>query len=142
MALTMNYQGLQEHYGKPKKKKYSKKTKEGIEFYIKRHHECIKKLEQKIKYHEKELKKLEIQLKSQSNDYIKLLASPLWKKRRNEILELKGNECCICHSKENLQVHHLYYEKNKKPWEYPDDALVVLCKDCHEKQHDIKKTNC
>jgi len=34
-----------------------------------------------------------------------------------------------------LNVHHNYYIRGKKPWEYPDDALVTLCEDCHKKRH-------
>ena len=34
-----------------------------------------------------------------------------------------------------LNVHHSYYIRGKKPWEYPDDALVTLCEDCHKKRH-------
>lgn len=34
-----------------------------------------------------------------------------------------------------LNVHHNYYTRGKKPWEYPDDALVTLCEDCHKKRH-------
>lgn len=37
-----------------------------------------------------------------------------------------------------LNIHHLYYVKDLKPWEYDDSALVTLCADCHEKRH---KTN-
>lgn len=36
-----------------------------------------------------------------------------------------------------LNVHHKYYIRGKKPWEYPDDeALVTLCEDCHKKRHE------
>ena len=34
-----------------------------------------------------------------------------------------------------LNVHHKYYMQGLKPWEYPDDALVTLCEDCHKKRH-------
>jgi len=35
-----------------------------------------------------------------------------------------------------LHVHHLYYIKDKSPWEYPLKALVTLCADCHSKAHE------
>lgn len=34
-----------------------------------------------------------------------------------------------------LNIHHKYYVKNKKPWDYEDDALVTLCEDCHKHIH-------
>lgn len=34
-----------------------------------------------------------------------------------------------------LNVHHQYYVQGLKPWEYPDDALITLCEDCHKKRH-------
>lgn len=35
----------------------------------------------------------------------------------------------------NLNIHHKFYFRNKKPWEYNDDALITLCEDCHHKWH-------
>ena len=61
---------------------------------------------------------------------------PRWQKKRLRILELANWKCERCCRKEKeLHVHHLYYESNKKPWEYPDAALVCLCDDCHLKIH-------
>lgn len=40
-----------------------------------------------------------------------------------------------------LNVHHKFYEIGKNAWEYPDDALITLCDECHHKMHkcsDIK----
>jgi len=35
----------------------------------------------------------------------------------------------------NLHVHHKYYQDGKKPWQYPETALVTLCWVCHEELH-------
>jgi hypothetical protein len=35
----------------------------------------------------------------------------------------------------HLNVHHTYYEKGKKPWEYPIDSLQCLCERHHEEVH-------
>ena len=35
----------------------------------------------------------------------------------------------------NLHIHHNYYQDEKLPWEYPDDALCTLCWVCHEQLH-------
>ena len=37
-----------------------------------------------------------------------------------------------------LNVHHKYYIKNKKPWEYKTDALITVCSNCHTKIHETK----
>ena len=34
-----------------------------------------------------------------------------------------------------LNIHHTYYIKGYKPWDYDNDALVTLCEDCHRKRH-------
>ncbi len=33
-------------------------------------------------------------------------------------------------------VHHFYYIKGKKVWEYPDKHLITLCDDCHKFYHE------
>lgn len=35
-----------------------------------------------------------------------------------------------------LNIHHTYYVKGHKPWEYNKDVLVTLCADCHKKRHE------
>jgi len=42
-------------------------------------------------------------------------------------------KCRRCGDGENtLTVHHGYYSKGKKLWDYPNDTLFTLCKYCHE----------
>lgn len=67
--------------------------------------------------------------------------SDYWKRKRLEIIRRDGWKCLACFGTNKvLQVHHLYYEKDKFIWEYDDDAYVTLCKDCHEIIHnDLKK---
>lgn len=38
----------------------------------------------------------------------------------------------------DLHVHHKFYIHGNRAWEYEDDALVTLCIDCHQKEHDEK----
>lgn len=38
-----------------------------------------------------------------------------------------------------LNVHHTYYIKGCKPWEYENDSLVTLCEDCHKKRHETSR---
>jgi|LGOV01.1.fsa_nt_gb hypothetical protein len=65
---------------------------------------------------------------------------PRWQKKRLEIFERDEWTCRFCGEKEEtLAVHHLYYEKNKDPWEYDTGALITLCQICHESEHEFRK---
>lgn len=72
--------------------------------------------------------------------YAELLRSPMWQKKRLEIMERDNFTCqhCGCTHKV-LQVHHREYIKGRKPWKYEDDNLVTLCEDCHEKEHEFTR---
>lgn len=64
--------------------------------------------------------------------YHELLRRPEWQKRREEILERDNFQCRQCDAREcPLQIHHRYYLRGKDPWDYPDDALLTVCKGCH-----------
>lgn len=71
-----------------------------------------------------------------SNEYLNLLQRPEWQRKRLERLEIAGWECENCGSKENqLHVHHKQYFKGRKPWEYDNDQLQILCHKCHDLNH-------
>lgn len=70
------------------------------------------------------------------NDYIFLLKDKRWGKKRKEILKRDNFKCVKCESKKTLQVHHKKYIGNRKPWEYNNMFLEVLCSDCHQKEHE------
>ena len=57
-----------------------------------------------------------------------------WKKRKNERKALDGFKCAFCKSDENLDVHHLTYDR--KGHEDVLHDLVTLCHDCHMKLHE------
>ena len=68
-----------------------------------------------------------------------------WKEKREKILKRDGYKCRWCGSIDDLQVHHKYYNKypdgsRVRAWDYPDDALIVLCRDCHKKYHKNHKS--
>lgn len=66
------------------------------------------------------------------SNYYELLKDPRWQKKRLEVLETANWKCESCDSGERtLHVHHMYYERGAKPWEYPANALRCLCEDCH-----------
>lgn len=55
-----------------------------------------------------------------------------WKSKRSNIIERDQDRCVYCDSSKKLQVHHKYYLPDLMAWEYPNEALITLCKDCHE----------
>jgi len=70
--------------------------------------------------------------------YSDKLKHPFWQKKRLEILERDNWKCRICQTKDKtLHVHHGYYEKDKNPWDYPNESLSVLCDDCHNDIHKL-----
>lgn len=58
-----------------------------------------------------------------------------WQQKRLEIMQRDNFQCLCCHEPFQLNVHHLYYEPNKKIWEYDNEALVTLCDRCHNILH-------
>lgn len=67
--------------------------------------------------------------------YAEKLADPRWQKRRLEIFQRDNWKCVSCGNTEmQLEVHHLDYFNGKQPWEYPDDMLVTVCRECHGKE--------
>lgn len=76
--------------------------------------------------------------------YEEKLSDPKWKERRKQILKRDHYQCQWCGNKDNLQIHHKYYskypdEKKCEPWDYPDEAFITLCDECHKKVHSRKK---
>lgn len=58
-----------------------------------------------------------------------------WQQKRLEIMQRDNFQCLCCHEPFQLNVHHLYYEPNKKIWEYDNECLVTLCDRCHNILH-------
>lgn len=72
---------------------------------------------------------------TEMSKYAELLRDPRWQKKRLEVLEAAGWTCASCFDdKTELHVHHLRYKWNAKPWEYSNDELSCLCKNCHSKE--------
>ena len=68
--------------------------------------------------------------------YAEKFKDPRWQKKRLEVLERDKWACKNCGDSEStLHVHHKYYTKGKDPWEYPIDAFLTLCAECHECEH-------
>ena len=80
---------------------------------------------------------LEAELAAMSyNDF---LQTDYWVYLRDYTVMIRGVACEACHrvvslSAENLEVHHLSYERRGSEWRHPED-LKVVCRNCHEKEH-------
>lgn len=83
--------------------------------------------------------------KSKVVEYERVLLDPKWLAKRKRILERDRNQCVICKSSINLQIHHRQYHFSKSinnfinPWEYSDSLMITLCKRCHERGHQLYK---
>ncbi len=65
--------------------------------------------------------------------YLEKFKDPRWQKKRLKILERDNFTCQECSNQEmTLHVHHRYYKTKTDPWDYPNEALITLCEECHE----------
>lgn len=72
--------------------------------------------------------------------YSEILRDPRWQRRRLEAFGEHDWKCFECGATDKeLHIHHNFYLKNKKPWEYDLDQLSVLCVDCHRKITELGK---
>lgn len=70
-------------------------------------------------------------------DYKEQIKSPMWQKRRLEILNRDNFTCQICGATDKqLHVHHTIYIPGRDIWDYDDYRLITLCEDCHKEEHD------
>lgn len=78
-------------------------------------------------------------MKKKKQNYAELLKDPRWQTKAKEIKEWDRGVCQLCGDNKNLQVHHLCYDKDRMPWDYPRRALITLCDNCHNKIHDSER---
>jgi hypothetical protein len=69
-------------------------------------------------------------------EYLYYLQSDEWKELSQRVKEKAGWKCSECGSRENLEVHHLTYDRLFN--ECIED-LVCLCSQCHENRHREEK---
>lgn len=74
----------------------------------------------------------------QEMPYKDFLNTPYWKAIAYKKKEKTLFKCELCNSNENICVHHKTYINHGKEL-YNMKDLIVLCKNCHEKFHDIVK---
>src|SRR5262245_15459330 len=69
--------------------------------------------------------------------YSEKLRDPRWQRKRLEIMQRDNFACGYCsNGNVTLNVHHRWYVRGADPWDYPGEALVTLCEDCHKFEHD------
>lgn len=76
--------------------------------------------------------------------YAQKLQDVRWQMKAARLKESAGWRCEHCGRKDaeqpeslfSLHVHHLFYIRDRDPWEYPDAYLVVLCSECHAGTHE------
>jgi len=73
------------------------------------------------------------------NSYNQYWNDPRWLSFSNRLKEKYNFKCQVCgYVGSNLRVHHLKYDKenpNRRPWEYYENNLTVLCEGCHDNHH-------
>lgn len=67
--------------------------------------------------------------------YLKYLKSKEWATKKSIIFAIKGNKCAVCGSTENIDVHHLTYERI---FNEDIEDLEPVCRECHKKIHSGK----
>lgn len=64
--------------------------------------------------------------------YGELLLDPRWQRKRLEIMQRDGFACTQCGATDKtLHVHHHFYIRDRRPWEYAPECLSTLCELCH-----------
>ena len=71
--------------------------------------------------------------------YEEQLKDERWIKLRDAVKE-RDKVCQICGSDQNLHVHHMIYFKGHLAWEYDHQYLILLCSNCHIKEHKYRNT--
>ncbi len=64
---------------------------------------------------------------------------PKWQAKRLEIMRRDKFKCRLCDSEDKqLHVHHRYYKRAVKLWEYKNTCYLTTCNRCHEYLHQVQ----
>ena len=72
----------------------------------------------------------------EKSSYKKFLKGRYWSYVKNLVYKRDGKLCSRCPSSTYLQIHHTTYNNHFNEHNHLED-LIILCKDCHEKEHNI-----
>lgn len=71
--------------------------------------------------------------------YAEKLRDPRWQRRKSEVQRKADFTCEDCGSKTaTLEVHHCLYIIGREPWEYDDDLLMLVCRECHPRRQELE----
>lgn len=69
--------------------------------------------------------------------------SPMWKRKKKEILKAQHHECQRCKAKGQYKrartVHHRKYLRIRPDLALADDNLEAICDECHYNEHHRRK---
>ncbi len=72
--------------------------------------------------------------------YREQISSDEWAEFSRRIRSQRGNTCEICRLGDRAtQVHHVFYDMDRKLTEYSGQELMVLCVECHKQVHEQLK---
>jgi len=68
--------------------------------------------------------------------YAQKLASEDWLRFSENVRRDRGNACECCRRTNVVtQVHHVFYEPGKEPWQSKQEDVILLCEVCHRGLH-------
>ena len=71
--------------------------------------------------------------------YKEQLNDPRWIMKAKEVKCRDYEQCQKCGAVDRLEVHHIRYLKFTMLWDYPENYLITLCRDCHQEEtNDLK----
>lgn len=59
--------------------------------------------------------------------YVRQLKRPEWIELVSSFRSRHAHECAVCGRADRLALHHRFYVRGRRPWEYPDWALEFRC---------------
>lgn len=76
--------------------------------------------------------------------YEQKLLDPRWisfaegfRERVKERIGGEEPECYGCGKSGPLDVHHRRYFRDCEPWQYEDEDLILVCRECHKRIHAV-----
>lgn len=65
--------------------------------------------------------------------------TPEWQRKAAQVKEAAGWRCEDCGTKEKpLDAHHTAYIHGRDYHDYPNELLMSLCRECHEKRQNLE----
>lgn len=69
-------------------------------------------------------------------NYEDQLMTESWFKLTEAVRARDQRVCRNCEVGHRLEVHHVFYIRGRKAWEYPLEAFMTFCRDHHRAAHD------